>query len=99
MRVLRSRITNIDAIEILDSRRNPKIQLMLRLELESGFEGVAKIPSGASTGKHEALELRDVDKHALRQVLPKQVANFNEYRPAILVFRAVTKALNPNNPT
>jgi enolase len=55
-----SRIKNIDAIEILDSRGNPTIQVMLRLE--SGFEGVAKIPSGASTGKHEAVELRDADK-------------------------------------
>lgn len=44
----------------LDSRGNPTIQVMLRLE--SGFEGVAKIPSGASTGKHETLELRDGDK-------------------------------------
>jgi enolase len=55
-----SRIANLDAIEILDSRGNPTIQVMLRLE--TGFEGVAKIPSGASTGKHEAVELRDGDK-------------------------------------
>ena len=55
-----SKIANIDAMEILDSRGNPTIQVMLRLE--SGFEGVAKIPSGASTGKHEAVELRDGDK-------------------------------------
>jgi enolase len=47
---------------ILDSRGNPTIQVMLRLELESGLREVAKIPSGASTGKHEALELRDGDK-------------------------------------
>src|ERR1700683_3677576 len=57
-----SRITNLDAIEILDSRGNPTSEVMLRLETETGFEGVAKIPSGASTGKHEAVELRDGDK-------------------------------------
>ena len=55
-----SRITNLDAIEILDSRGNPTIQV--KLWLESGCLGVAKIPSGASTGKHEAVELRDGDK-------------------------------------
>jgi enolase len=55
-----SKITNLDAIEILDSRGNPAIQVMLWSE--SGSQGVAKIPSGASTGKHGAVELRDGDK-------------------------------------
>lgn len=55
-----SKISSVDAIEILDSRGNPTIQVMMRLE--SGVVGVAKVPSGASTGKNEAVELRDGDK-------------------------------------
>lgn len=55
-----SKIKSIDAMEILDSRGNPTIQVSVTLE--SGATGVAKIPSGASTGKHEAVELRDGDK-------------------------------------
>lgn len=55
-----SRIKSVDALEILDSRGNPTIQVTVTLE--SGSVGVAKIPSGASTGKHEAVELRDGDK-------------------------------------
>ena len=53
-------IKSIDALEILDSRGSPTIQVILTLE--SGATGVAKIPSGASTGKHEAVELRDGDE-------------------------------------
>jgi enolase len=55
-----SRIKGIDALEILDSRGNPTIQVAVHLE--SGAHGVAKVPSGASTGKREAIELRDGDK-------------------------------------
>jgi enolase len=55
-----SRIRSVDALEILDSRGNPTIQVSVTLD--SGAVGVAKIPSGASTGKHEAVELRDGDK-------------------------------------
>ena len=54
-----SKIKGVDAMEILDSRGNPTIQVSVTLE--SGVIGVAKIPSGASTGKHEAVELRDGD--------------------------------------
>jgi enolase 1/2/3 len=55
-----SRIERLEAIEILDSRGNPTIQASVHLE--SGTVGIAKIPSGASTGKQEAVELRDGDK-------------------------------------
>jgi enolase len=55
-----SKIKSVDALEILDSRGNPTIQV--NLILESGATGVAKVPSGASTGKREAVELRDGDK-------------------------------------
>ena len=54
-----SGIKSIDALEILDSRGNPTVEVTVRLE--SGASGISKIPSGASTGKHEAVELRDGD--------------------------------------
>jgi enolase len=55
-----SKIKSIDAMEILDSRGNPTIQVSVTLA--RGATGVAKVPSGASTGKNEAVELRDGDK-------------------------------------
>jgi len=55
-----SAITEIVAREILDSRGNPTIEV--DVELESGATGRAAVPSGASTGAHEAAELRDGDK-------------------------------------
>jgi enolase len=56
---LDSRIADVHARQILDSRGNPTIEVELRLE--SGAVGRAAVPSGASTGVHEALELRDGD--------------------------------------
>src|ERR671929_1106335 len=53
-------IEEIVAREVLDSRGNPTIEVDVRLE--SGDVGRAIVPSGASTGAHEALELRDGDK-------------------------------------
>ncbi|MBM3148894.1 MAG: phosphopyruvate hydratase [Chloroflexi bacterium] len=53
-------IKSIWAREIIDSRGNPTIEVTL--ELSDGSVGVAAVPSGASTGKHEAIELRDGDK-------------------------------------
>jgi enolase len=53
------KITNIHAREILDSRGNPTVEV--DLTIESGARGRATVPSGASTGSHEALELRDRD--------------------------------------
>ena len=53
-------IVDVVAREILDSRGNPTIEV--DVELESGFIGRAAVPSGASTGEHEALEMRDGDK-------------------------------------
>lgn len=55
-----SKITNISAREILDSRGNPTIEADVLLD--SGSIGRAAVPSGASTGEHEAVELRDGDK-------------------------------------
>ncbi len=53
-------IANIHAREILDSRGNPTIEV--DVTLATGLSGRAAVPSGASTGKHEAVELRDGDK-------------------------------------
>ena len=53
-------IADIQAREILDSRGNPTIEV--DVILANGFQGRAAVPSGASTGQHEALELRDGDK-------------------------------------
>src|SRR6185369_9861849 len=55
-----SRIAEIKAREILDSRGNPTVEV--DVVLETGAMGRAAVPSGASTGTHEALELRDGDK-------------------------------------
>ncbi|TCS63075.1 phosphopyruvate hydratase [Varunaivibrio sulfuroxidans] len=53
------KIKSVDAYEILDSRGNPTVRV--RVHLESGHVGVASVPSGASTGAYEAIELRDDD--------------------------------------
>jgi enolase len=53
-------IININAREILDSRGNPTVET--EVTLLSGITGRASVPSGASTGEHEMLELRDGDK-------------------------------------
>ncbi|MFH1091785.1 MAG: phosphopyruvate hydratase [Pseudomonadota bacterium] len=70
-------IDEIIAREILDSRGNPTIEV--DVWLEDGFHGRAAVPSGASTGQHEALELRDKDKgrYGGKGVL-KAVENVNE---------------------
>jgi enolase len=56
-----STISDIQAREILDSRGNPTVEVDVLLA--SGAAGRAAVPSGASTGEHEAIELRDGDKH------------------------------------
>jgi enolase len=53
-------IAAVRALEILDSRGNPTVRV--RVELESGITASASVPSGASTGENEAVELRDGDK-------------------------------------
>ena len=53
-------IADILAREILDSRGNPTVEV--DVVLESGIVGRAAVPSGASTGEHEAIELRDKDE-------------------------------------
>lgn len=53
-------IKNVHAREVLDSRGNPTVEV--EITLDNGIMGRALVPSGASTGIHEALELRDGDK-------------------------------------
>ena len=55
-----SKIINLKALEVLDSRGNPTVQVTAALE--SGAQGSARVPSGASTGMNEAVELRDKNK-------------------------------------
>ncbi len=71
-----TKIQNIQAREILDSRGNPTVEV--DVTLASGTVGRAAVPSGASTGEHEAIELRDGDKKRyLGKGVSKAVANVN----------------------
>ncbi len=70
-------IVNISALEILDSRGNPTLEV--EVMLADGSWGRAAVPSGASTGVHEALEMRDGDKERyLGKGVANAVANVNE---------------------
>jgi enolase len=70
-------IESISALEVLDSRGNPTVEV--EVVLEDGSWGRAAVPSGASTGVHEALELRDGDKgRYLGKGVSKAVENVNE---------------------
>jgi enolase len=72
-----TKIQNIEAREILDSRGNPTVEV--DVTLESGAAGRAAVPSGASTGEHEAIELRDGDKtRFLGKGVQKAVKNVTE---------------------
>src|SRR5881398_3267027 len=82
-RMASTSISHIHAREILDSRGNPTIEADVRVE--SGALGRAAVPSGASTGEHEALELRDGDKSRFGgKSVRKAVANVNQKIAPIL---------------
>ena len=71
-----STIIKVSGMEILDSRGNPTVEA--EVFLADGSVGRAAVPSGASTGEHEAVELRDGDKHRyLGKGTLKSVANIN----------------------
>lgn len=78
------KIKNIHAREILDSRGTPTLEA--EVLLDNGVIGSASVPSGASTGEHEALELRDGDPHRYfgKGVL-KAVANVNDTIASALI--------------
>jgi enolase len=72
-----SQIADVVGREILDSRGNPTVEV--EIQLESGVVGRAAVPSGASTGEHEAIELRDGDKgRYLGKGVLNAVRNVNE---------------------
>ncbi len=84
-----SEIIQIIGREILDSRGNPTIEV--DVHLASGAKGRAAVPSGASTGEHEAIELRDGDKKRyLGKGVQKAVANVNGPIRKALVGHEVT---------
>ena len=71
-----TQIQEIQAREILDSRGNPTVEA--EITLADGTRGRAAVPSGASTGEHEAVELRDGDKQRyLGKGVLKAVENVN----------------------
>ena len=70
-----SKITHIQALEILDSRGNPTVEVEVRTD--TGAKGRAAVPSGASTGTREAVELRDGDHRYLGKGVAGAVANVN----------------------
>lgn len=70
-------IEDVSAMQVLDSRGNPTIQV--KVKLESGAEGISMVPSGASTGSFEACELRDGDMNEYNGLsVNKAVRNVNE---------------------
>ena len=83
-----TRIERVHAREILDSRGNPTLEA--EIELDSGARGRAAVPSGASTGENEAVELRDGDKaRYLGKGVQKAVDAVNgEIAEAIIGLRA-----------
>ncbi len=90
---MNSKIKNIHAREILDSRGNPTVEV--DIELQSGDIGRAAVPSGASTGANEAIELRDKDK---TRYLGKGVLNaINNINNIINKELIGTQATNQNN--
>ncbi|HCX72857.1 MAG TPA: phosphopyruvate hydratase, partial [Candidatus Cloacimonas sp.] len=87
-----SEIINVLAREILDSRGNPTVEV--EVLLDSGFAGRAAVPSGASTGEYEAVELRDGDngRYNGKGVL-QAVKNVNEkIGPALMGYDVVEQA-------
>ena len=83
-------ITEVYAREILDSRGNPTVEV--EVILEDGAVGRAAVPSGASTGVHEAVELRDGDKERyLGKGVTKAVDNVNDIIAEALIGLEATR--------
>ena len=81
-------ITDVYAREVLDSRGNPTVEV--EVYLESGAMGRALVPSGASTGEYEAVELRDGGDRYMGKGVLKAVANVNEIiAPELVGFDAL----------
>lgn len=85
-------ITSLSALEILDSRGNPTVRV--HCVLDNGIQVSASVPSGASTGEHEAVELRDGDKKRYNgKGVLQAVANVNTLiAPKLIGFNPVRQA-------
>lgn len=83
-----STIQSIEALEVLDSRGNPTLEVFVKTD--DGFLGKAAVPSGASTGEHEAVELRDEDpKRYQGKGVLKAVAHVNGPLAKLLLGKSV----------
>ena len=89
-----SKITNIKARQVFDSRGNPTIES--EIYLEDGNKASAIVPSGASTGTHEAFELRDIEnKKYLGKSVLKAIEKVNgEISKNLLVYREDQKKID-----
>lgn len=80
----RDNIESIKAMQVFDSRGNPTVEVCVRLE--NGIEGIASVPSGASTGSFEAVELRDGDMQTYNGLsVQKAVENVNKKISKVLI--------------
>src|ERR1700733_1345957 len=89
-----NQIEEVSALEILDSRGNPTIEITI--VLDNGTSGRAAAPSGASTGRFEAVELRDKDAHRymgkgvqiavnnVREIIAKAIIGMNVFDQSLL---------------
>ncbi|MCH9627764.1 MAG: Enolase [Chlamydiales bacterium] len=83
-----TKIAEIQAIEILDSRGNPTLHVTVTTE--DGTQGIAAVPSGASTGEHEAVELRDGDPNRYQgKGVLRAVQNVNDKIADLIVGKDV----------
>ena len=90
------KIEDIKALEVLDSRGNPTVQV--EVITENGYKGIAMVPSGASTGSFEAVELRDNDKSRyMGKGVLKAVSNVNDIIKPALVGMNVYEQVNIDN--
>src|SRR5262245_22432626 len=86
-----SRISDVRGREVLDSRGNPTVEA--EVTLDSGTVETAIVPSGASTGTHEAVELRDGDKRYLGKGVERAVKNIlGPLRAAVIGLEATSQA-------
>jgi len=89
---METRIKDISAREILDSRGYPTVEC--EVMLENGAKGIAAVPSGASTGEHEAVELRDKDTRYMGKGVKKAVTNINSVIAPALMGQKATNQLS-----
>lgn len=89
------KIKNIEAYEVIDSRGNPTIEC--ELTLENGIKARAIVPSGASTGEREALELRDGGNRYHGKGVLKAVNNVNKIISKALIGKDVSKQRDLDN--